>query len=95
MKEVEALNFDEKGIVEYQTLVHARYFLGIMTSTMSNTVAFARTLGASGDYFTDFIFTGSNRTDMWRKYPGMPYMAGDNNTRLMVFDGVDLMDGYP
>lgn len=66
-----------------------------MTSTFSNTIAYARTLTTDGDYFEDSIFLGSTRTDTWRTYPGMPYMAGDAYIKLMVFDGVDLKDGYP
>lgn len=95
LAELNALNFDEKGIVEYLVLLNARYFMGVMTSTMSNTIAYARTIQAEGDYFNDYIFPRSNRTDMWRSYPDMPYMAGNADTKLMVFDGVDLMDGYP
>jgi hypothetical protein len=48
MAKLEALRFDEMAIVEYQVLLAADYWYGVLYSTMSHLVAYARTASCRG-----------------------------------------------
>jgi hypothetical protein len=94
---VDSLPFDQKAIVEYETLVHSKYFLGPAMSSMSALIAYERTLNEEKDLFTTHIFPGSTRNEetRWRTYPNAPAMKGDEKTKLMVVSHFDLMDNFP
>lgn len=94
---VDNLPFDEKAIVEYETLVHSKYFLGPAMSSMSSLIAYERTLDEEKDIFTTHIFPGSVRDEetRWRTYPNAPAMMGDETTKLMVVNQFDIMDNFP
>lgn len=95
--EVEAMNFDQKAIVEYVMLVSADRFMGVVMSTFSSIVAFARTVDEEGDFFDEFIFPGSVKAakGMHREYPDGPALKGDGKTMLLVVSGDDVMDEFP
>jgi hypothetical protein len=95
LAKVEALAFDEKAIVEYQTLVEAKYFMGIIMSSMSSLIAFARTVDEEEDFFETHVFPGSIHQDTGRLYPQSPKITGDNFTMLMVTNGTDIMESFP
>ncbi|KAL2074247.1 hypothetical protein VTL71DRAFT_8025 [Oculimacula yallundae] len=95
LAEVEALAFDQKAIVEYQTLVDARFWMGVVMSSMSSLIAYARSIDNEGDFFSEYIFPGSVRNGAHRNYPVVPDMKGNRNTKLMVVNGVDIMDSFP
>jgi hypothetical protein len=91
---VEGLGFDQKGIVEYETLVHSTFFLGIVMSTMSSLIAYERTIDDTSDFFETYIFPGSWNIGIHREYPAIA-MKGDKATKLMVVSGVDVMKSFP
>lgn len=93
---IEALIFDEKAVTEYESLVAADYFMGILTSSLSAVVAYARTADEEGDYYEEFIHPGTTRMEfIGRKYPGPPSIRGNEHTKLLVLTGPDIMDCYP
>jgi hypothetical protein len=95
LAQVEALAFDQKGIVEYQNLVQARFWVGVVTSSMSSLVAYARTVDDEEDYFSTYVFPGSVKSGLNRNYQVSPSMKGSETTKLMVINGVDIMDAFP
>jgi len=92
---LDGLTFDEKGIVEYQMLVSARFWMGILTSSMSALIAYARSADEHEDFFMTYIFPGSLRNGLHRNYPEGSTMKGDKYTKLMTVNGVDIMDAFP
>jgi hypothetical protein len=74
LSQVEELALDQKAIVEYQTLVEARFWMGIITSSMSSLIAYARTVDEEEDYFETYVFSGSSRSGFNRGYPNSPSM---------------------
>lgn len=95
LDKLEALYFDQKAIVEYQTLVAARFQLGIITSSMSTLIAYARTVDDEEDFFETYVFPGSSKNGLNRGYPHSPSMMGNADTKLMVVSGVDILDAFP
>jgi len=96
LEKIEALSFDEKAVTEYESLVAADYFMGILTSSLSAVVAYARTADDEGDYYEKSIHPETTRTEfIGRKYPGPPSMRGNEHTKLLVLTGPDIMDCYP
>jgi hypothetical protein len=95
LAELDALYFDQKAIVEYQTLVAARFQLGIISSSMSTLIAYARTVDEEEDFFETYIFPGSSKSGLNRGYPVSPSMMGNADTKLMVVSGVDILDAFP
>ena len=95
LAKVEGLGFDEKAIVEYQTLVQAKFWMGIITSSMSSLIAYARSVDDKQDFFDTYVFPGSDRAGFNRGYPDSPAMRGNNVTKLMVVSGADIMDSFP
>jgi hypothetical protein len=95
LAQIDALAFDQKAIVEYQTLVDARFFLGILTSSMSSLIAYARSVDDIEDYFETHVFPGSSKSGLNRGYPGSPIMKGNMETKLIAVSGVDIMDAFP
>jgi hypothetical protein len=94
---IKSLPFDQKAIVEYETLVRSKYFLGPAMSSMSSLIAYERTINEKEDIFTTHIFPGSVRDEetRWRTYPSVPAMRGDETTKLMVVNQFDIMDNFP
>ncbi|RDL30805.1 uncharacterized protein BP5553_10150 [Venustampulla echinocandica] len=92
---LEALPFDQKGIVEYNVLVDARFWIGIITSSMSSLIAYARTVDEREDYFETSIFPDSSREGLNRGYTDNISIKGNQYTKLMVVNGVDIMDSFP
>lgn len=101
LEQVENLGFDRKAIVEYKTLVEAQYFLGIITSTMSNLIAYARTVDhyvkTDEDFFYSVVLKGSIlRKDVYRVWRGNRVkMSGDGTTMLMTLKARDIMQRFP
>ncbi|KAK0101368.1 hypothetical protein ONS95_006543 [Cadophora gregata] len=95
LAQVESLPFDQKAIVEYQTLVDARFWMGLIMSSMSSLIAYARSIDNEEDFFSAYVFPGSTRNGAERAYPAVPDMRGNGNTKLMVVNGVDIMDSFP
>ncbi|KAG4427511.1 hypothetical protein IFR05_017006 [Cadophora sp. M221] len=95
LAQVESLAFDQKAIVEYQTLVDARFWMGLVMSSMSSLIAYARSIDNEEDFFSAYIFPGSTRNGAERAYPTVPDMKGNRVTKLMVVNGVDIMDSFP
>lgn len=96
LEEIEALQFDEKAITEYESLVSADYFMGILTSSLSAIVAYTRTVNEEGDYFDRYIHPGTTRAAFVdRVFPNSPSIRGNEHTKLMVLTGPDIMDCFP
>lgn len=100
LAQVEALPFDRKAIVEYKTLVEGRFFLGILTSTMSNLIAYARTVDqyadSEEDFFYDVVLKGSvKRRQFFRVWRRAPHIKGTGGTRLLVVNARDIMQRFP
>ncbi|KFY08238.1 hypothetical protein V492_06406 [Pseudogymnoascus sp. VKM F-4246] len=96
LERVEALRFDQRAVTEFESLVHADYFMGILTSSLSAKVAYARTLGGEDDYFDIYIRPGTTRGEfVERVFPDSPSVRGDEHTKLIVLTGADLMDCFP
>jgi hypothetical protein len=95
LNKVESLSFDQKGIVEYQVLVEARFFLGVIMSSMSSLIAFARTVDEPEDLFETYIFPNSSKSGLNRGYEQPLTLKGSWNTKLMVVNGVDIMEAFP
>jgi hypothetical protein len=99
MARLEALSFDQKAIVEYQVLVGADYWYGVLLSTMSALVAYARTVDHPEAFFPTYIQPGSTRTGQARTWDIVPALKGDNFTKLLVVNagprGLDIMDSFP
>jgi hypothetical protein len=92
---IESMDFDQRGIVEYETLVRSTFFLGIVMSTMSSLIAYERTVDSEKeDFFETHIFNDSWKIGINRNYPAMA-MKGNRHTRLMVVSGADVMDSFP
>ncbi|KUJ18637.1 uncharacterized protein LY89DRAFT_549756, partial [Mollisia scopiformis] len=68
LKQLEALPFDRKAIVEYQVLVNAKFFMGVIMSSMSSLIAYARTVDDPKDYFDTYVFPGTERNGLERIY---------------------------
>jgi len=96
LQKIEGLRFDEKAIIEYEMLVKADFFLGLLMSTMSSLVAFARTVDDTELFFPTYVFPGSIREGRKRKYLDAPSMKGDDKTKLMTVKiGKDVMPFFP
>ncbi|CZR51553.1 related to MNN4 Regulates the mannosylphosphorylation [Phialocephala subalpina] len=95
LAQVNALAFDQKAIIEYQTLVDARYWMGLTMSSMSALIAYARTINNTGDLFDEYVYPGSSKNGLNRYYKGNSVMKGDRWTKLMIVNGVDIMDTFP
>ncbi|KAH8684801.1 hypothetical protein BGZ60DRAFT_367092 [Tricladium varicosporioides] len=96
LAQVEALTFDQRAIIEYQVLVNANYFMGIMTSTLSALIAYARTVDMHEDYFETYVFPGSvkkNRLD--REYEQNLVLKGISETKMLVINAPEFMDFFP
>ena len=94
LAELDALSFDEKGIVEYNALVEAKVFIGVIMSSMSSLVAYARTVNEEPDFFDTHVFPGSSKVGLQRTYDAMS-IKGNSHTKLLVVNGVDIMDSFP
>lgn len=96
LEKIEGLEFDEKAITEYESLVSADYFIGILTSSLSDIVAYARTVDEEGDYFEEHIHPNTTRGEFVdRVFPDSPSVRGNGQTKLMVITGADIMDCFP
>jgi len=98
---VDALMFDEKGAVEFELLLRSKFFMGPFMSSMSQLIAYARSVNDDEGFFEEKIFpgstkdTGENGAGMRRTYPVSPAMKGDDKTKLMIVNGEDIMSCYP
>jgi hypothetical protein len=91
---VEALDLDQKGMIEYDILVRSTIFLGIVMSTMSSPIAYARTMDDEKDFFESYIFGDSWKIGLDRHHDEVE-MKSNKETRLMVVSGADVMDSFP
>lgn len=82
---VESLPFDEKAVVEYETLVAGNYFLGISLSSMSVVVATERTLNEAGNFVENYIDSANQNLDNEGR---RLQIRGDNHTRLLCISGI-------
>ncbi|TVY82666.1 hypothetical protein LSUE1_G002011 [Lachnellula suecica] len=95
LRKVESLMFDEKGIVEYQVMMEARFWMGVITSSFSSLIAYARTVDDPDDFFETYIFPNSSKSGLNRNYPEPMTVKGNSYTKLMVVNGVDIMEAFP
>ena len=93
---IESLRFDEKAILEYDVLLNADFFLGVLMSSMSSLIAFARALNDSEVFFPTYVYPGSTEEAGVRFYPDAPAMKGNSKSKLMVpARGKDIMPYFP
>jgi len=65
-------------------------------SSMSSLIAYARHVNDDVDIFEKYVFPGSEKGGLERHYKEYEYeMRGDRRTKLMVVNGVDIMDSFP
>ncbi|KAH8598170.1 hypothetical protein B0O99DRAFT_616061 [Bisporella sp. PMI_857] len=99
LDELGAMDFDQKAVVEYEVLLGADYFEGIMMSTMSVLVAYARTIDDEQDFFTDHLLVNSRRTPKQeRLWPDneVPALKGNERTKLLALNvNLDTFDSVP
>ncbi|KAJ4393095.1 hypothetical protein N0V93_002302 [Gnomoniopsis smithogilvyi] len=82
---VESLPFDQKAVVEYETLVAGRYFLGIRLSSMSVVIATQRTLAEPGDFLETYV--DNIDLDLENKTRRLE-VRGNKYTRLLSISGI-------
>ncbi|KAH8680508.1 hypothetical protein BX600DRAFT_444567 [Xylariales sp. PMI_506] len=92
---IEAMGFDEKGVVEYEVMVRAPYWMGISMSSMSSLIAYARTVDEPEDFFEKHIYPDSIRSGINRIYAENMVVRGNKHTKLLVVSGVDIMESFP
>lgn len=68
--------------------------MGVIMSSMSNLIAYARHVNDEEDVFEKYVFPGSERDGLERYYKECE-MRGNRRTKLMVVNGVDIMDSFP
>lgn len=73
-EKIEALGVDQKAIVEYHIQIVATYQLGIITSSMSALIAYARTVDDEDDLFEMGVFPGSARIGLRSNHFAGPEM---------------------
>ncbi|KAL3423533.1 hypothetical protein PVAG01_05280 [Phlyctema vagabunda] len=96
LAKIEGLMFDEKAILEYEMLVNADFFLGVVMSSMSSLIAYARSLDDPELFFPTYVFPGSIQDGGVREYPDAPAMHGNDKSKLMVVArGKDIMAYFP
>lgn len=99
LDEMERLPFDQRGIAEYQVMVGGKLFMGVVISTLSEMIAYARTSDQPRDFFDDYIFPNSSRVasegGLDRIYADALTIKGNEDTKLLVTDGQDIMDAFP
>jgi hypothetical protein len=91
---VDQLPFDRKGVVEYEVMRWARYFMGVSMSSMSLMVAYSRTVNGEKDWFDQYLYPGTVKTGLSRSYSSQD-VKGNGYTGLMSISGHDLMDQFP
>ena len=75
--------------------------MGLVMSSMSQLIAYARSLDDEEDFFEKMIFPGSVKEigedglGIRRTHPVTPVMKGDERTKLLVVNGDDIMSFYP
>ncbi|KAF4628676.1 hypothetical protein G7Y89_g9479 [Cudoniella acicularis] len=99
LEEVNAMDFDRQAVVDYGVLLGADYFEGLMMSTMSLLVAYARTMDEEEDFFSTYVLAGSrripNRERLW-DVNEVPAMKGHSSTKLFVLNNTfDNFDSVP
>jgi hypothetical protein len=68
--------------------------MGVIMSSMSSLIAYARHVDDDEDVFESYVFTGSVKLGLERQYKECE-MKGNRRTKLMVVNGVDVMDSFP
>jgi hypothetical protein len=68
--------------------------MGVIMSSMSSLIAYARHVSDDVDVFEKHVFPGSEKTGLERYYKECE-MKGNLRTKLMVVNGVDIMDSFP
>lgn len=92
--EVDRLDFDAKGIVEYEVMLNSRFFVGNSMSSLSLLVTYARTLNDEKDFFEEYVNPDSERWDMHREYR-YRVVKGNGHTSLFLVSGPDIMEYFP
>lgn len=95
---LEQLGFDSRAIVEYSVLVAADYFIGLTASTLSDLVAYARTVDDDIDFYNTYIVEDSVPLDHVFRYweqPDGPVLRGNEHTKLLTCTGPYVMDAFP
>ena len=62
---------------------------------MSSLIAYATTLGEEEDYFEVYVFPESSRSGFNFGYLSSLSMRGNQNMKLMVVSGSDIMEAFP
>ncbi|KAK8059229.1 hypothetical protein PG996_009159 [Apiospora saccharicola] len=111
LAQVEALGLDHRDVVEYEVLLHARYWLGISTSPLSTLIAHARgdpgiadeeeEATAATDWFEKYVYPHSAKiaapdgSAARREYARDMVVRGDRFTKLLAVSGDDITDYFP
>lgn len=95
LAKIESVGFDSKGVVEYEVMMKARYWMGISSSSMSALIAYARTVDEKKDFFETYIYPGSVLNGLNRGYTEAMVVKGNKFTKLLVVNGVDIMSFFP
>ncbi|KAG8166254.1 hypothetical protein KVR01_004806 [Diaporthe batatas] len=92
---VNEMDFDSMGVIDYQALVRAEFFIGVLMSTMSAYIAYTRTANHEEDFFDKYIFPDVNFLGPIAHFPEPFTIRGNNHTSLLVTDGQYYMDSFP
>ncbi|POS77678.1 hypothetical protein DHEL01_v203933 [Diaporthe helianthi] len=92
---VNEMDFDSMGIVDFEALVRAQFFIGVLSSTMSDYIAYTRTTDDEEDFFDTYIYPGVSFLGPIAKFPEPFTIRGNQYTSLLVTDGQYYMDAFP
>ncbi|KAK7928907.1 hypothetical protein PG985_005905 [Apiospora marii] len=106
LAQIEALGPEQRDAIEYEVLVHARYWLGVSTSPLSTLIAHARggmvaEEEATPGWFEKYVYPHSARiaaadgSAARREYARDMVVRGDRVTKLLAVSGDDITDYFP
>lgn len=92
---VQSLQWDQRGVVEFNVMVQARFWSGLYISTMSSAVAYQRTMDDPEDFYETYVYPESVKWGLERSYKEPVMMKGNTHTSVIVVNGQDIMDAFP
>jgi hypothetical protein len=94
LAEIDSASFDERAVAEFETLKSADRFLGILSSSLSAFVSYAR---EGDEFFENLVHRDSWRGVNIERHWGneTQTLRGNGRTGIIVIDGPDISDCFP